>query len=384
MLCAGAEFAVHCGYYDQKYSVMLTVLTVLQFSFAPLLGVFFTGALGFNRKAVLAWCFFAINLIVETVCAPFGLVFYFDATGYHRGSLFIIYEIFYLVSLIYLIFGMITVGTKFKHRDFSTIIMTIVILAAGIVPMTIYKLNITYFAVAISACLSYIYYNDLVQQDIQAELKENQRKISGMQEHMISGLANLIETRDLETGEHIARTSAYVKLLAEDAQKAGLYPDELSEHFISLIYTLAPMHDIGKIVVPDSILQKPGRLTPEEFEEMKKHAAVGGSVVRQVLSGVTDEDYLKLASDIATYHHEWWNGAGYPSGLKGEEIPLCARLMAISDVFDALISKRCYKEAMPFDKAVGIIREESGTHFDPKLVEVFLNNIDAFRTAAKK
>ena len=142
------------------------------------------------------------------------------------------------------------------------------------------------------------------------------------------------------------------------------------------MYTLASMHDVGKILVPDSILKKPGKLTPEEYETMKVHAASGGDVVIKVLSGITDEEYLKFVSDIATYHHEWWDGTGYPKKLKGEEIPLCARIMAIADVYDALISKRCYKDAMPIDEAIKIIKEESGTHFDPLLVDVFLEYVE--------
>jgi response regulator RpfG family c-di-GMP phosphodiesterase len=199
-----------------------------------------------------------------------------------------------------------------------------------------------------------------------------------MQKQMISGLANLIESRDLETGEHVARTSEYVKKLAFFARQDGVYVDELSDHFITLIGRVAAMHDIGKIVVSDQILKKPGRLTAEEFEEMKKHATAGGTVVREVLSGITDAEYLTMASDIATYHHEWWNGKGYPAGLKGEEIPLSARIMAIADVYDALVSERCYKQAMPREQAYEIIQQESGTHFDPKLAKAFLNHKEEF------
>ena len=378
MFCAGAEFSVHSGYYDEALSGFLYVLTVLQFSVAPILGVLFVAALGLRSKVKLSALFFSINAVFEIVAAPFDLVFYFDKTGYHRGDLFPVYEAFYLFSLLYLIVGMIIVGKKFRHRDGLTIAMILVILIAGIVPMTLYKLNVTYIAVAISACLCYIYYNDLVQQDIQAELVANQEKISGMQTHIISGLANLIENRDLDTGEHISRTSAYVKTLAEDARKDGVYTDELSDHFISLLYTLASMHDIGKILIPDSILRKPGKLTPEEFEQMKKHAEVGGDVVRGVLTGVTDEEFLSFASDIATYHHERWDGSGYPKKLKGADIPLSARIMAIADVFDALTSERCYKVALPFEESFEIIKEESGTHFDPDLVDVFVRHKDEF------
>ena len=374
MLCSAAEFAVHCGWYDRRFAIPLTILTVLQFSVAPLLGVLFSGALGLpGQKKVAIW-FIAINFAVETVAAPFGWVFSFGADGYSRGKLFLIYEAFYFVSLVYLIVSMVRVGKKFRNRDTRTIAMILVILVAGIVPMTVYKLNITYIAIAIGASLCYIYYNDLVQQDIQAALVANQAALSRMQSHIITGLASLIENRDVETGEHVLRTGVFVEMLTRDAIKDGIYRDQLNEQFVSKMTTLAPMHDIGKIVVSDQILCKPGRLTPEEFEQMKKHAAVGGEVIREVLEGVTNEDYLSFASDIATYHHERWDGKGYPKGLSGEQIPLAARIMAIADVFDALISERCYKKPFTYDESFKIIEEGAGTQFDPALVGVFLRH----------
>ena len=384
MFCSTAEFAVHCGYYDASFAIPLTVITVLQFSVAPLLAVLFIGALGMHDQVKTAVVFIAVNLVTEVAAAPFGLVFYFDENGYNRGDFFVIYEAFYVISLLYLIINMFRVGKKFRHRDIWTIGMVLVILVAGIIPMTVFHINVTYVAIAISASLCYIYYNDLVQQDIQSELVTNQKKMSDMQEHMISGLANLIENRDLETGEHIIRTRIYVKALAELAREDGIYTDKIDDHFIELLHTLAPMHDIGKIVVPDHILKKPGRLTPEEYEEIKKHAAVGGTVVREVFSGISDEEYLSFASDIATYHHERWDGTGYPSGLKGEEIPLSARIMAIADVFDALISERCYKEPMPPGDAFEVIRNESGSHFDPLLAKVFLDHKEVFDASPKE
>ena len=378
MLCAGAEYAVHCGYYDYSFVIPLTILTVIQFSAAPMLGVLFIGALGMKHQAKIVGVFFAVNLLAEIISAPFGWIFYFNQNGYFRGPLFIIYELFYFASLIYLIISMAIVGKKFQRRDILTIIMILIIVIAGIIPMTLYKLNVTYLAIAIGAGLVYIYYNDLVQQDTMLQLLENQKKISDMQNHVISGLANLIENRDTDTGEHISRTSAYVKKLSEFAREDGVYTEQLTDHFITLMYTLAPMHDIGKILVSDNILKKPGKLTTDEFDQMKKHASLGGKVVSEVLDGITDEEYLSFASDIASGHHEKWDGSGYPFGLKGEQIPLPARIMAIADVFDALISERCYKKPIPVNEAFEIIRQESGTHFDPNLVEVFLRHKNDF------
>ena len=379
IVCSLAEFAVHCGFYNSVFKIPLTILTVIQFSFAPMLGLLFSGALGIKNKRYLLIGFLSLSLLVEIIAAPFGWIFYFDDEGYKRGNAFLIYGIFYIISLVYLVVSMFIAGRRLKKRDIFTIIMILIIVIAGIIPMLTVKVNITYTAIAIAASLCYIYYNDLVQQDIQSELITNQQKIYAMQEHMISGLANMIENRDLETGGHIFRTSYYVKTLAENARKDGVYADKIDDNFINMMQSLSPLHDIGKILISDNILQKPGKLTKEEFEQMKRHASSGGAVVHEILNGVTDDDYLSFASDIATYHHEWWDGSGYPEGLKGEVIPLSARIMAIADVYDALISKRCYKDAMPIEKAFEIIKEESGTHFDPKLVEVFLNHKDDFK-----
>ena len=376
--CALAEFAIHCGYYDYAFRIPLTILTVLQFAIAPCFAMLFAGALGLKHQGKIAAIYFAFCLLIGIICAPFGWVFYFDVEGYHRGVAFLIYEITYFASLAYIIVVLIIAGRKFSHRDIGTIIMIFVVLAAGIIPMSIYQLHIAYVAVGISSCLCYVFYNDLVQQDMNAELLSKQQKIADMQIQITARLANLIESRDTETGEHVARTSAYVKNLAEDCLKDGVYTDQINQDFIDLIFILAPMHDVGKILVSDKILRKPGKLTPEEFEEIKKHATYGGSVIKQILNGIADEDYIKFATDIATYHHERWDGKGYPNGLKEEEIPLSARMMAIADVFDALVSKRCYKDAMPIEEAFKTIEEEAGTHFDPQLVKVFLNHKEKY------
>ena len=381
--CALAEFALHCGYYDQAFTVPLTILTVLQFSVAPCFAMLFAGALGFKYQGRIVTIVFTVCLTVGIICAPLKGIFYFDETGYHRGPAFLIYEISYFLSLAYIVVFLILVGRRFKQRDLATIIMVLVVLAAGIIPMSIYQLHVAYVAVGMVSCLCYVYYNDLIQTETKEKLIANQKKVSDMQIQIIARLANLIESRDTETGQHVARTSAYVKTLAEDCLHDGVYTETINEQYINSLYELAPIHDVGKILVSDRILRKPGKLTPEEYEEIKKHASMGGQVARQVLNDIADEEYVRFACDIATYHHEKWNGTGYPEGLKGEEIPLSARIMAIADVFDALISKRCYKEPMPIDKAFKEIESESGTHFDPKLVEVFLNHKDKYIEISK-
>ena len=384
VLCCFAEFAVHCGFYDADFRIPLTILTILQFSLSPILAMLFCGALGLRGQKVVAIVFFSLGLVAEFVCAFKGWIFSFDEAGYHRGPYFYIYEIFFSVSFVYLLVCLFIVGRRFKSRDLVTIACIFVIVASGIA-LTMFsdeifgeEIHVTYIAIGLCACLSYIYYNDLVQDDIKTELVDKQIKMSSMQNHIITALASLIESRDAETGEHVIRTSYYAKRLAEEIKGLKSYSKEINDEFVALIYLLAPLHDVGKIVVSDQILTKPARLTPEEFEEMKKHASMGGVVIRQILEGVADEDYLKFASDIATYHHERWDGTGYPQGLKGKKIPLAARIMAIADVFDALTSERCYKPKMEPEKAFQIIEEEAGTHFDPSLVKVFLKHKDEY------
>lgn len=218
-------------------------------------------------------------------------------------------------------------------------------------------------------------YKEKLEKEVELKseaIQEHNRKMLYLQNNTIIGMANLIESRDGETGEHVKRTSAYVGILAKAAQKRGKYMEILNDEYIDLLEKAAPLHDIGKIAVPDSILQKPGKLTEEEFEKMKLHTSEGGKIIRDVLGKIEDVEYLQIAEQVATYHHEKWNGQGYPYGISGEDIPVCARIMAVADVFDALVSKRCYKQAMPVDKAFDIIKESSGLQFDPELAKIFI------------
>ena len=216
----------------------------------------------------------------------------------------------------------------------------------------------------------------------QAELSESIRsemaRRNAMQSHVIDDLAALIESRDVSTGEHVARTKRYVELIAREMLRRGSHPETLNEETVERIVRAAPLHDIGKIAVSDRILQKPGRLTPEEFEEMKQHAAKGGEMVHNILGNLDDEAFLQTASEIASSHHERWDGKGYPKGLAGEAIPLPARIMAVADVFDALVSERCYKKAMPPEQAFAIIDEERGRQFDPEIVDLIPDLRPAF------
>lgn len=204
-------------------------------------------------------------------------------------------------------------------------------------------------------------------------LRIHNEKIISIQNNTIIGMANLIENRDGDTGGHIKRTSIYVEMLAKAAQKIGYCDKILTDAYIELLVKAAPMHDIGKIAVPDSILQKPAKLTDAEFEIIKTHAAEGGRIVREVLGEIEEKEYVDIAVEVAAGHHERWDGSGYPKGLSGSDIPISARIMAIADVFDALVSKRCYKQAMTPERAFMVIKDGSGTHFDPTLVDLFID-----------
>ena len=196
-------------------------------------------------------------------------------------------------------------------------------------------------------------------------------QVSNMQSGLIKFMAEVVENRDDNTGGHIRRTAEYVESIAKELKKQGIYSDILTDRYMSDMIVAAPLHDIGKIHIPDAVLNKPGKLTEEEFEIMKTHTTAGEELLIRAKEELGESGYLNTALEMAAYHHERWNGKGYPYGVCGEEIPLCARIMAVADVFDALTSKRCYKSAMPLEKACAIIREESGTHFDPAVVEAF-------------
>ena len=212
-------------------------------------------------------------------------------------------------------------------------------------------------------------------------LEHQKELISKLQNGLIMVLADMVESRDKCTGDHVRKTAAYTGIIMRQLKEEGVYIDQLTDEFVYDVVNSAPLHDIGKIQVSDAILNKPGRLTDEEFEIMKTHTTAGAEVIAHAMNTVSEENsgYLKEAMNLAHYHHEKWNGAGYPCGLKGEEIPLSARIMAVADVFDALVSRRSYKDGFPFDKAMAIIQEGSGSHFDPRIAEAFMHASEEVR-----
>ena len=204
------------------------------------------------------------------------------------------------------------------------------------------------------------------------EVEEKTTHIQNMQSKILLGMADMLENRDGNTGGHIKRTSNVIKILIDTIIEHNML--QLEPQFCKAVIKSAPMHDLGKIGIDDKILRKPARLTDMEFEVMKTHAEKSGELVESILKDVEDEYFVTIAKNLARHHHEKWNGAGYPDGLKGEEIPMEARIMAVADVYDALVSKRCYKDAMNFEQAYEVMMESMGTHFDPQMEEVFVKS----------
>jgi putative two-component system response regulator len=200
---------------------------------------------------------------------------------------------------------------------------------------------------------------------------EQVQSISSSRLSTIFALSKLAESRDDDTGQHLERTQIYCEMVARRLMEKNAFPDQVDERFIETIYWASPLHDVGKVAVPDQVLCKKGKLTDEEFEVMKSHTLRGSETLRLVTESYPDNDFIKMGLAIARSHHEKWNGTGYPDRLAGDQIPLAARIMAVADVYDALTSKRCYKDAMTHQQATDIIVADSGTHFDPVVVEAF-------------
>jgi putative two-component system response regulator len=251
--------------------------------------------------------------------------------------------------------------------------------------------------------------NTYLEAEVERRMHDNQL----IQDVSIRALASLAETRDTETGNHIRRTQDYVEILARTMSRDPRFSKLLNPTMMRMIVKSAPLHDIGKVGIPDHILLKPGKLNAEEFEAMKTHSRIGGDAIDMAMrSELTDEEYdvlrqhfgagrraedqaieeivniplsfLSVAKDIALYHHERWDGRGYPEGLVGDDIPLAARIMSLSDVFDALTSQRIYKPALPFDESVAMISAASGKQFDPDVVAAFLSQLKVFRAISER
>ena len=210
-------------------------------------------------------------------------------------------------------------------------------------------------------------YSEELEQRVHSQLDE----ITSAQLAMIFALSKLAESRDPETGEHLERMREYCRILCERLCESGKYSVAIDDAFIRSMYSASPLHDIGKVGVPDRILLKPGKLTSEEFDIIKQHTVLGATTLRAVQREFPGIDIVRIGIELAEGHHERWDGNGYPNGVAGEAIPLAARILSVGDVYDAITSKRCYKDAMPHEECAAIIREGSGTQFDPEIVEAF-------------
>ncbi len=214
------------------------------------------------------------------------------------------------------------------------------------------------------------------------DIKKKGEQIEKLQSGLIYILADMVESRDKCTGDHIKKTAGYVRLILDLLKENEVYPGQVNDEFIQSVINSAPLHDVGKIKVSDLILNKTSRLDDDEYTKMKQHTLFGKDVIERAKSLSPGSDYLDEALNLALYHHEKWDGTGYPSGLKGEEIPLSARIMAVSDVFDALLSTRSYKKPFTFEQAMDIIKEGSGTSFDPNIVKLFVDNPERVKAIA--
>ena len=334
-----------------------------------------------------------VTLFILLILTPFKKVLYqIDENNiYSRAHHFYLIVIVQLVLYINLIFYMLvnrkTIG---KTKVSITISFLFIPQLSEIIQFLIPGLSVINTGYSIVFLIMFIFSNSFSNKELKTtelklseketeiynqttQLEKSKSLIIKMQDHTIESLSNLVENRDEDTGEHVIRTMTYVELLAIQLMKKNLFSETITPRYIRYLKRAAPMHDIGKIVVPDAILKKPARFTEEEFNQMKRHATEGGRIVHEILDGYEEPEYIQITTDIAAHHHERWDGSGYPDKLSGEEIPLSARIMALADVFDALVSERIYKEPMTYEEAFKIIEDGKGSHFDPVIAQEFLN-----------
>jgi len=345
-----------------------------------------------NIKMVL------VPTLYTAVCCIIGFVINFFMLGNHHASVIlfailgILLVVFFNINPMYFVVGapiLTGITVPYIYKDFG-IISSVeqCILCIVIILLSFYERRLNKRELIENKLLKHN--NEELLQEVEhqeqeilekdVELENRQSMIIEIQNNTIIGLSSLVENRDSDTGEHIRRTAAYVGVIARHLQSRHLFSDIITDRYIDLLIKAAPMHDIGKIVVPDYILKKNGKLTAEEFEQIKRHTTEGGRIISEILGNTEDEDYVQIAQEIAAGHHEKWDGTGYPYNKKGEEIPLSARIMTIADVFDALVSPRCYKDPITMEHAYEIILAGSGTHFDPVIVPEFLNIYESIQS----
>ncbi len=342
----------------------LFLLSIFTFLFLVFVYLCALCELDFSSKRMKACIFmpFFLSVIIATI--SIGSLEYIigKSTNYSMG---VSAYVCYAIGFAYMLLGM---GIFYKRRNYIAsnkvrllLLAFIVVIGTIVVQMIFPETLIS--SIAATAMLLVIFMN--VENSVVAEL-------DNIHEEMIYSFADIVESRDGSAGEHIKRTTVYVRLIAEQLRKKDRYANILTKDYIDCLTVSASMHDIGKIAIPDAILQKPGRLTDEEFDVMKQHTVKGAELIQNAFYS-SNQMYCKMLYDIAMFHHEKWSGKGYPQGLQKNEIPLCARIMSVADVFDAVSQDRCYRKAMSLDEAFGIIEKGIGTDFDPEIAEAFIS-----------
>ncbi len=361
-------------------------------AFIPL--AFFSLLVGFCRVKLPKWAYYVVSAVhgvifLLVLTCRYQKLYYTSiewvTTGTFPHNVFghgVFYAVYMYMIMAYFVAGVaILVHFMVLEKNRNRLIAFWLMLVSVMVEMSGFVIfisgaskgyDVTSLAYAVSSVFlcAAIWRFDLLETIAAVGRAERMQKT---QQTIITGIATMVESRDNSTGAHIKRTSGTVAVFTEHLLMTEAYP-EYDRGFYDMVSRAAPMHDLGKIAVDDAILRKPGRFTPEEFEEMKKHPAEGARVIAEILKDDSeDPDFRRIAVNVAHYHHEKWDGSGYPAGLSGKDIPFEARIMALADVFDALVSKRCYKEEYSYDRAFGIIEESLGTHFDPELGAHFLH-----------
>ena len=340
-----------CEIKGKPYYGLKNILIVLSFCSFPLVDSY--GYMNADNP------FFAFILFA---CIMFIMITIFDV---NRWIFLVFYTVVYLLIMREI---EVLMGTE---------MMYVSAIYSGIMILLTYVLD-KYSCANIEQMLILQKYNEKLEKEVEVKTKSLQNQLHKtelIQEKTLAGLADIIENRDSNTGEHTKHTQSIVRDMLSELKKLEDYKHIVSNGYEDRVVKAAPLHDIGKISISDVILNAPRKLTAEEFEIMKTHTTEGAKIVRKVLTGIEEEPYIDTAEDIVRYHHERWDGTGYPEGLTGAEIPLSARIMAIADVYDALTSERCYKPPYTKEAALEIMREGSGTQFDPTLLDIFLNKV---------
>ncbi len=319
-----------------------------------------------KKKWIKAACLLPSTIsILLTICFLPDVKFIEGTyTNYSMGTAvyvcFISVAIYCILTVVVIIARHRSIPEKKKKSIATTLVFIVIILALQII-----------FPEALVSCIA------ATMTTISIYLNMENPAIHGLehyQNEMVMGFATLVENKDDSTGGHIRRSSAYAVLIAKGLRKDKRYKNIITKDFLNNLVQSAPMHDIGKIGIPDAILQKPGKLTAEEFDKMKEHPVIGGKIIKDTFGHLFNGEYENMAYQVAMFHHEKWNGKGYPQGMSGTDIPLCARIMAVADVFDAVSAKRCYRDAMPLEDCYAIIQNGRGVDFDPDVVDAFMKN----------